>query len=388
MANVIKFKKSSVAGKIPLIGDLSLGEPAINTTDGKLFIKKSVSGVESIVELGSLDALSYYHELHVDFDFAGATSDGSPAYPYKTIQAAVDAFQLRPLGTSANTCIFIHGKENSVITENVVINSAVNYLYLKAVVAGNIDTSAITVTGSLTISGTSTRVRVEGLCFQTTLGTPALTINGSPGRHNFYNCQFQGGGVSFTGSYSNFFEFVDCTVTGPLSIAGTPAANTLISFYRFRGASCALTVNAANAFVPMYDTYGLYSVAHQAGTLAITGLWGWGAGSFTSTASAGLLSLCDVSMLKSDYTYGAINKTGSCYYLLNNVQRNEAVDTLSGTRVAYGATSADAKYLPVDNSKWSVAPANVKAALDNLADTRASKTYVDGLLVQLDGGLF
>jgi hypothetical protein len=30
-----------------------LGELGINTTDGKLFIKKSVSGTESIVEIGS-----------------------------------------------------------------------------------------------------------------------------------------------------------------------------------------------------------------------------------------------------------------------------------------------------------------------------------------------
>ena len=58
MANVIKFKKSSVAGKIPLIGDLSLGEPAINTTDGRLYLKKSLDGVESIVDVGNNAAIS------------------------------------------------------------------------------------------------------------------------------------------------------------------------------------------------------------------------------------------------------------------------------------------------------------------------------------------
>jgi hypothetical protein len=51
MANVIKIKRSAVAGKSPTTSDLDLGELAINTFDGKLFTKKSVSGVESIVEL-------------------------------------------------------------------------------------------------------------------------------------------------------------------------------------------------------------------------------------------------------------------------------------------------------------------------------------------------
>ena len=53
MANTIKLKSSSVAGKAPTTADLQLRELAINTTDGKLFLKKSVSGTESIVEIGA-----------------------------------------------------------------------------------------------------------------------------------------------------------------------------------------------------------------------------------------------------------------------------------------------------------------------------------------------
>ncbi len=47
----IKMKRSSVAGKAPTTTDLELGELAINTTDGKVYTKKSVGGVEIIVEL-------------------------------------------------------------------------------------------------------------------------------------------------------------------------------------------------------------------------------------------------------------------------------------------------------------------------------------------------
>lgn len=53
MANTIKIKQSAVASKVPLTTDLSLGELAVNTYDGKLFLKKNVSGTETIVEIGA-----------------------------------------------------------------------------------------------------------------------------------------------------------------------------------------------------------------------------------------------------------------------------------------------------------------------------------------------
>ncbi len=52
MSTIIKAKRSAVQGKVPLTGDLQLGEFAINTYDGKLFTKKNAGGVESIVEIG------------------------------------------------------------------------------------------------------------------------------------------------------------------------------------------------------------------------------------------------------------------------------------------------------------------------------------------------
>ena len=35
----VKFKRSSVAGKIPALSNLETGELALNTYDGKLFLK-------------------------------------------------------------------------------------------------------------------------------------------------------------------------------------------------------------------------------------------------------------------------------------------------------------------------------------------------------------
>lgn len=52
MANTIKIRRSAVASAVPTTGQLALGELAINTFDGKLFLKKD-NGSESIVEIGA-----------------------------------------------------------------------------------------------------------------------------------------------------------------------------------------------------------------------------------------------------------------------------------------------------------------------------------------------
>ena len=52
MANTLRMKRSAVASKVPTTADLALGEIAINTFDGKLYIKKD-NGTASIVEVGT-----------------------------------------------------------------------------------------------------------------------------------------------------------------------------------------------------------------------------------------------------------------------------------------------------------------------------------------------
>lgn len=54
MANTIQLKRSSVNGKIPTTTDLALGEIAINTYNGRMFIKQN-NGSDSIVELMRTD---------------------------------------------------------------------------------------------------------------------------------------------------------------------------------------------------------------------------------------------------------------------------------------------------------------------------------------------
>ena len=53
--STIKLRRSSVAGRIPTIAQLDLGEIAINTADGKLYFKKydAIANTESIVDVSA-----------------------------------------------------------------------------------------------------------------------------------------------------------------------------------------------------------------------------------------------------------------------------------------------------------------------------------------------
>lgn len=53
MASTIKMKRSAIAGKAPTPAQLDLGELAINTRDGKLFLKRA-DGSEEIIEVGAV----------------------------------------------------------------------------------------------------------------------------------------------------------------------------------------------------------------------------------------------------------------------------------------------------------------------------------------------
>lgn len=52
MAQTILLKRSAVAGKAPQLSDVPLGSVALNTADAKLYTRKSLGGVDSIVEIG------------------------------------------------------------------------------------------------------------------------------------------------------------------------------------------------------------------------------------------------------------------------------------------------------------------------------------------------
>jgi hypothetical protein len=79
MSQKVKVKRSSVPSKVPTTLDVDLGEIAINTYDGRMFIKKD-TGVESIVEIGGATGGIPDHNTLTGRDAANAHPSSSIDY--------------------------------------------------------------------------------------------------------------------------------------------------------------------------------------------------------------------------------------------------------------------------------------------------------------------
>jgi len=120
MANSVKLKRSSVAGKIPTTADLDLGELAINTHDGKIFIKKDDgSGTTAIITAGQesmpLDGGSMQGDLdmnsHKVVGLADPTSDGD-ATPKSYVDSLVAGLRWKnPVKSASTSNLDLNGTE-------------------------------------------------------------------------------------------------------------------------------------------------------------------------------------------------------------------------------------------------------------------------------------
>lgn len=70
MANVIKLRRSAVQGNVPTTAQIALGEVAINTYDGKIYLKKD-DGTEQVLDPG-------YNGAIVSDTTPAVRPDGSP----------------------------------------------------------------------------------------------------------------------------------------------------------------------------------------------------------------------------------------------------------------------------------------------------------------------
>lgn len=90
MATVIQFKRSSTQGATPGIGDLSLGELAVNTYSGRFYTEKN-DGSAAVVELGSNPA-----SLTVNDAYSFPTSDGTSGQVLSTDGSGTLSFASQP----------------------------------------------------------------------------------------------------------------------------------------------------------------------------------------------------------------------------------------------------------------------------------------------------
>jgi hypothetical protein len=97
----IRLRRSAVPGNVPTVEQLQLGELAINTADGKLFLKKEYDGgIEQIIEVGAKSGAG----LSSTYNNYIYTSDGG----LQTVTGADDAGNVLKYDLSTPTRIQVH----------------------------------------------------------------------------------------------------------------------------------------------------------------------------------------------------------------------------------------------------------------------------------------
>ena len=132
MTTSIKLKKSSVAGKSPLAGDLDYGELAINYQDGKLYYKDASNAIEAFLDSDNVDLLvrkillreenANFSDLTIGGLAGGYTFPGSDGDSDQVLVANGNgtlSFTTLDLGTDSATVISLI-QDNSVDSAEVI----------------------------------------------------------------------------------------------------------------------------------------------------------------------------------------------------------------------------------------------------------------------------
>jgi len=118
MSQTIRLKRSAIPGKIPDAPQLDLGEIAINTHDGRVFIKRDQLGTESVIEVGGRDVADnvYYVSTNgsdnndgktIAQAFASIEAAVAVAPPYSTIFVKSGEYEINnPVTVPANVSIW------------------------------------------------------------------------------------------------------------------------------------------------------------------------------------------------------------------------------------------------------------------------------------------
>ena len=129
MANTIILKRSATPGKVPTTGQLALGEIAINTHDGLLYIKKD-NGTPSVVQIGGVTSVNGETGT-VTIDTGDVSENGNLYFTNARARSAVSA-----------------GTGISYSSSTGVISTAQNLTS-----AGSPSFAGLTLTGNATVTG-------------------------------------------------------------------------------------------------------------------------------------------------------------------------------------------------------------------------------------------
>ena len=182
MTTSIKLKKSSVAGKSPLAGDLEYGELAINYQDGKLYYKDASNAIEAFLDSDNTYSLirktliegdsAYFSNLVVG-NYTFPDSDGVANQVLTTDGFGGLSFTTLDLGTDSATVISLI-QDNSVDSAET-INLIQAYSVDSAEVINLIDSDYVQARQTQTGIGAANTIKLDTFTGDSSTTTFALT---------------------------------------------------------------------------------------------------------------------------------------------------------------------------------------------------------------------
>ena len=155
MSNQIILKKSSVGAKVPVAGDLTYGELALNYADGKLYFKNSSNAIQSFSSAAASVTLSASNGIQIHPTLGLVTLERT-LNPSKTYYATATNLVAGVAGADYTLAGDINGADptiNLVVGDTLVldVNAPGHPLLIKTVQGtgtGNVVTQGVTGSGA------------------------------------------------------------------------------------------------------------------------------------------------------------------------------------------------------------------------------------------------
>ena len=224
MAVDIKLKRSAVPGKVPTVSSLELGELALNTSDGKVFMKQQVGVTESIIELastsGSIASASYA-------DYAANAGNATTADYATNAGNATNA----DLASFANSSSYAENSTTAVSASYVASASYAlsSSFATNATLLDNTGSLSFINTGSFNTFSSSITTRVSNLeAFSSSLDATYATdaqLNAATASLSSSISSLSSSFLAFSGSFNtgSFTGFFTGSFSGSLAnLQGTP----------------------------------------------------------------------------------------------------------------------------------------------------------------------
>ena len=268
MSQNIKLRRSSVPGRIPTIDQLQLGEIALNTYDGRLFLKQDINGTETIIAVGESSSLAVSASYAVTASYANTSTSASysltASYAINAISASyaitasyvLNAISASYAATASSADDFtVRGTLTAQRIVVQTITSSTEYVTGSTIFGSLISnthqfTGSVSITGSLGINGVdyastsgSVSTRLTDLeAFSSSLDNTFVTeaeLNAATASLSSSISLLSGSFLSFSGSYNTG------SFTGSFKGDGTNILNVVSSSYSL-SSSYALTASYAS----------------------------------------------------------------------------------------------------------------------------------------------